>query len=393
MKSSKYSILIISWEYPPVIIGGISPHVYELSRQLQDENTEIHIVTNSAPNRPVHEIENGVHVHRVTTYENVHDFLDWVLQFNLSIVNYVKGLINNGVKFDIIHAHDWLVGFASLLLKKQLNIPLITTIHATEYGRNNGLFTPLQMNIHSIEHDLTEESDHIIVCSSHMKKEVCQIHGIHESIIRVIPNGVDIESLTMQDPHSCRREEYALPQEKIVLFIGRLVKEKGVHILIESAKEVLDHDSDVKFIIAGRGPMTAELKTLASDLGSKIMFVGFIEDDKKSHLLKIADVCVFPSLYEPFGIVAIEAMGSGSPVIVSDVGGLSEIVNHDINGFKFTPGNVHALTHYLLRVLHDPALRQTFAEAGRRTVVSRYDWKNISILTKEVYHMVDAVSI
>lgn len=189
------SVLILSWEYPPLIIGGIAPHVYELSRHLKDEWTEIHVVTNSAPQSPIFETEKGVFVHRVNSYENLTDFEDWVLQFNLAIVDYVKTQLLGNVRFDFIHAHDWLVGYAAILLRHQLNLPLVTTIHATEYGRNQGLFTPQQQGIHSIENELVSLSDKVIVCSSYMKHEVCNVHAIDEQKMEVIPNGIDLSSL------------------------------------------------------------------------------------------------------------------------------------------------------------------------------------------------------
>lgn len=387
------SVLILSWEYPPLIIGGIAPHVYELSRHLKDEWTEIHVVTNSAPQSPILETEKGVFVHRVNSYENLTDFEDWVLQFNLAIVDYVKTQLLGNVRFDFIHAHDWLVGYAAILLRHQLNLPLVTTIHATEYGRNQGLFTPQQQGIHSIENELVSLSDKVIVCSSYMKHEVCNVHAIDEQKLEVIPNGIDLRSLQLKEPHTFQRELYAQAEEKIVLFIGRLVKEKGVQVLLKSAREVLLAIPDCKFIIAGRGPMLSELESMASDINSQVLFTGFIKNQEKNFLLEIADLCVFPSLYEPFGIVAIEAMGSGTPIVVSDVGGLAEIVEDGRTGLTSVPGDSYILAENILRILQDSSLASSIAEAGRTETELHYDWRSIALRTKEVYSKLSGVKL
>lgn len=389
------SCLLLTWEYPPLIIGGIAPHVYELSRHLNDERTDIHVVTNSAPQTPIFESEKGVFVHRVNSYENLTNFEDWVLQFNLAIVDYVKTQLLVNVRFDCIHAHDWLVGYAALLLRHQLKLPLVTTIHATEYGRNQGLYTPQQQTIHSIENELVSLSDKIIVCSSYMKREVICVHGVEDKKVEVIPNGIDISSLELTRQHAFQRESYAQADEKIVLFIGRLVKEKGVQVLLQSAREVLLTVPNCKFIIAGRGPMLSELEEMAADadLGPHVLFTGFVDKQEKNFLLEIADLCVFPSLYEPFGIVAIEAMGSGTPVVVSNVGGLAEIVEDGRTGLTSAPGDADLLARNILRILQDSSLSDRIAEAGRIETELHYDWCNIASRTKEVYSRLSSVKL
>ncbi|MCE3199569.1 glycosyltransferase family 4 protein [Paenibacillus sonchi] len=390
---SSTSVLILSWEYPPVVIGGMAPHVYELSRHLACGPAEVHVITNSAPGRPVLEVENGVYVHRVNSYENLTDFEDWVLEFNLAIVDYVASRLSGNVRLDLIHAHDWLVGYAALLLHQRLGLPLVTTIHATEFGRNQGLFTPQQHTNHAIEHELVTSSDKVIVCSLHMQREVCTVHGLDKSRTEIIPNGIDLRSLELIPAHSFRREHYAQDGGKIVLFIGRLVKEKGVQVLLQSMHEVLREFPHCTCIIAGRGPMSAELEDSAAGLGTSIRFTGFVDSQEKSFLLQIADVCVFPSLYEPFGIVALEAMGIGTPVIVSEAGGLAEIVKHGRTGLTSVPGDPGMLAARILQLLRDSDEGSLLAEAARREVLLRYDWQPIADRTGEVYSTLSGVRL
>lgn len=392
MKSSA-SVLILSWEYPPVVIGGLAPHVYELSRHLASGQTEVHVITNSAPGRPVLEVENGVYVHRVNSYENLTDFEDWVLQFNLAIVDYVVSRLIGNVRLDLIHAHDWLVGYAALLLRQRLSLPLVTTIHATEFGRNQGVFTPQQHTIHAIENELVSTSDKVIVCSLHMQREVCTVHGLEESRTEIIPNGIDLRSLELIPAHPFRREQYARNGGEIILFIGRLVKEKGVQVLLQSMHEVVREFPQCTCIIAGRGPMFAELEASAAELGTSIHFTGFVDSLEKSYLFQIADVCVFPSLYEPFGIVALEAMGSGTPVIVSEEGGLAEIVEHGRTGLTSISGDSDMLAGRILQLLREPDEGSLLAEAARREVLLRYDWNPIADRTREVYSALSGVRL
>lgn len=163
--------------------------------------------------------------------------------------------------------------------------------------------------------------------------------------------------------------------------------------LLESAREVLLVIPDCKFIIAGRGPMLSELESIASDINSQVLFTGFIKNQEKNFLLEIADLCVFPSLYEPFGIVAIEAMGSGTPIVVSDVGGLAEIVEDGRTGLTSVPGDSYILAENILRILQDSSLASRIAEAGRTETELHYDWRSIALRTKEVYSKLSGVKL
>ncbi len=171
-----------------------------------------------------------------------------------------------------------------------------------------------------------------------------------------------------------------------MLFVGRLVYEKGVHVLVNAAPKVLEK-TNAKFIIVGNGYMKDQLSTLANGMGlaHKVMFTGFLDDETLRKLQRCADVSVVPSLFEPFGIVALEAMAAKSPVVVSDTGGLSEIVNHDVDGVKVYTGNPESLAWGINRVLTDEAYANTIRTNAYRKVQEKYNWDKIAQQTKTMY--------
>ena len=220
-----------------------------------------------------------------------------------------------------------------------------------------------------------------------MKYEVIRDLGAPIDKIVVISNGIDLEMFSRNV--QVNRDKYALPWEKIVLFVGRMVYEKGPHILIEAAYRALKVNNSLKFVLVGDGPMREPLMRRVYELGiaHKVLFTGFIDDRELIGLYQLADVCVFPSLYEPFGIVVLEAMATGCPVIISSIGGMQEVVDDKVDGCKVPPGDVEALKDAILRVTLDDGFRKWLSSNARKKVRA-YDWKNISERTIEVYKAV-----
>lgn len=386
---SRRRVLMLSWEYPPKIVGGLSRAVYDLSRALAHQGEEIHVLTSHVDGCPDFEYAEGVYVHRLSCLQEsdrIH-FIDWVLQFNTEMVRYVEKCAAEGIQFDCIHAHDWLVSPAARELKKKYQLPLVATIHATEFGRNQGIYTDLQQKIHHQEWKLTYEAEKVVVCSKYMENEVKQLFELPPEKVIAIPNGVDVRKLQQGEESFFQRANYALPEEKIIFFVGRLVREKGAQYLIEVAPEILGACPEAKFVISGKGPMMDELKRMAAERGveHKFLFTGFIDDKQRNGLLHHAYLAVFPSIYEPFGIVALEAMATGTPVLVSDTGGLSEIVQHGENGLKIYPGMASSLKDQLLYALtHEPQIK-AMAESARETLLRTYQWDDIALATRKVY--------
>lgn len=378
---------MLSWEYPPRIIGGISRVVYDLAQNLGRIGNEVHVLTCWEPGTKEHEIDDYVNVHRVHVYNNSSsNFVEWVMQLNFAMLEYaIKHVQSN--EFDIIHAHDWLVAYSARVLRRSFHIPLITTIHATEYGRNNGIFTDMQRTINNVERWLINESDRIVVNSNYMRDELISIFNINNSKISVISNGVDLKKFDDVFYDEVFRETYAAKNEKIVFFVGRLVNEKGVHVLINAVTKILSNCDDVKFVIAGKGPCLDNLIELSQKLNIKnrVYFTGFVSEEVLLKLYKCSDIAVFPSTYEPFGIVSLEGMVAGIPVVVSDTGGLSEIVSHKEDGMKFYSGNSNSLADCIIELLKDEVLANKIRNVALQKVHRLYNWNNITEIISNEY--------
>jgi glycosyltransferase involved in cell wall biosynthesis len=383
--------MMLTWEFPPRIIGGISPHVYYLSKNLAKEGVKVYVVTCDFPGAPDHEVMDGVEVFRIDSYKNPSpDFASWVYLMNMNMQKEAAAIVKNLGGVDIFHAHDWLVANAGIGLKHVFRRPLLATIHSTEIGRRNGLHSDYERMIHETEAWLTYEAWRVICCSNYMVSHVKWAFNLPEDKLVMIPNGVDAREYEKStvDLNQFRRR-FALPEEKIVLYVGRLVYEKGIQVLINAIPKILEK-VNAKFVIVGNGYMKEPLweKIKHMGLAHKVLFTGFVDDETLRNLQKCADVSVVPSLFEPFGIVALEAMAAKSPVVVSDTGGLSEIVEHDLTGVKVYPDNPESLAWGVTRVLLDEAYANKLRENAYRLVVEKYNWKKISRQTKSVYERV-----
>jgi len=389
--SQDLSVMMLTWEFPPRIIGGISPHVYYLSKSLAKNGTKVYVVTCDFPGAPAHEVVDGVEVYRIDSYKNPSpDFATWVYLMNVNMQKEAAALVRSlGGKVDVIHAHDWLVATAGIGLKHVFRRPFFATMHSTEIGRRNGIHFDYERMIHETEAWLTYEAWKVICCSDYMIGHVQWAFGLPWDKMVMIPNGVNYEVYGKYDGEDLSqfRKRFALPEEKIVLFVGRLVYEKGVHVLVNAMPKVLDK-VNAKLVIVGNGYMKDQLSGLVKGMGiaGKVMFTGFVDDDTLRRLQRCADVSVVPSLFEPFGIVALEAMAAGSPVVVSDTGGLSEIVEHDACGVKTYVNDPNSLAWGITKVLTDDGYANWLRNNAYKRIQERYDWEKIAQQTKTIYN-------
>jgi glycogen(starch) synthase len=291
-------------------------------------------------------------------------------------------------RYDLVHGHDWLVAQASATLAERLAVPYVTTIHATEHGRHQGwVQDPPQSHIHSVERWMARRADALIVCSYYMRGHVADIFDMDERRIAVIPNGIDPSELRPAADLQSLRRTFAAPHEKLVLFVGRLVYEKGFQLALDALPSVLEGVENVRFLVAGSGTHEAELKAQAERLGLSEhgSFLGWIGDDVLHSLYRIADLCVVPSIYEPFGLVALEAMASGCPCIVADTGGLREVVPvGERVGLRFNGGDAEHLGVMIERLLVDGPLRERLVTEASEHVL-RFDWDDIAQRTRGIY--------
>jgi glycogen synthase len=373
-----------------VIEGGLARHVRKLAEELVAQGTAVDVLTRGREESLSSELQNDVTVHRVCEPRFPSDldrFLAWVEQMNDDMLAAGKTLAEEHT-YELVHGHDWLVAHASVALSDLLEIPYVTTIHATEHGRHQGwVDKPPQSNIHAIERWMANRADSVITCSHYMRGHAADIYDIDERRITVIPNGIDPSDLRPVDDLDTLRLKFAKPEEKLVLLVGRLVYEKGFQLAFDALPGVIEKVPGVRFLVAGSGTHETELKAQAERLGltDHGVFLGWIGDDALHSLYRIADLCVVPSLYEPFGLVALEAMASGCPCIVADTGGLREVVPAGERvGLRFNGGDPEHLGVMIERLLVDVELRDRLVAEATEHVLS-FDWSDVAQRTTGVY--------
>ncbi|WP_078550534.1 1,4-alpha-glucan branching protein domain-containing protein [Litchfieldia alkalitelluris] len=380
-------ILMLSWEFPPLVVGGLSRHVYDLSRALVEIGHQVTVVTSAVEGSPYYEVVEGVEVYRVDCLQpHATEFLDWIGSLNMSFTK-TSIELEQELSFDIMHAHDWLVAVSAIMLKSILNKPLVSTIHATEYGRNNGIYTELQRKIHAKEEELTKASDAVIVCSEYMEEEVIRLFHLHSSKVHVFPNGVDPSMLVVKNANMVLSSLLKLDYSHLIFSVGRIVQEKGFETVIDAASIILEEFPHVLILIAGKGPMLKDYRKKVKTLGleNNIVFIGFISDEERNMYFKECDITLFPSIYEPFGIVALEGMAAGKPTIVSDTGGLKDIVIHGKTGLKMIPGDKESLAREVLHLLRDEVYAAELGRNGKLAVTTTYAWEKIAQDTSQVF--------
>jgi glycogen(starch) synthase len=383
-------VLVLSWEYPPVVEGGLARHVRKLSEALVAQGAEVHVLTRGDRARELEEVRNGVVVHRVCESprpRELNRFVAWVEHMNADML--AAGVrLGDRLRPDLVAGHDWLVAGAGEHLSDRFRCPLVMTIHATEYGRHQGWVADHPQSwIHGVERRITHRADRVITCSHYMRGHVADVFGLREGRIAVIPNGIDPMDLQPVEDLIALRARFAVPADKLVLLVGRLVYEKGFQLALQALAPIVRRRSGVRFLVAGSGTHEDELRAQAEHLGlmDHGMFLGWIGDDVLHSLYRIADLCVVPSIYEPFGLVALEAMASGCPCIVADTGGLREVVpSGERVGLRFNGGDADHLGVMIDRLLTDEPLRDRLVVEASEHVLG-FDWSDVARQTLALY--------
>jgi glycogen(starch) synthase len=381
--------LILSWEYPPLIEGGLARHVRKLAENLVEEGFDVHVIARGREEDPAEEERRGVLIHRVREPERPRDlgeFVTWIERMNADMLAHGVEL-GDRHEFDVVHGHDWLVAGAGDHLAKRFRAPFVCTIHATEFGRHQGWVDKHpQSYIHGVERWMANRADRVITCSAYMREHVADVYGLEESRIAVIPNGIDPSELVPVDDLETLRSRFAKPDEKLVLLVGRLVYEKGFQLALEALPGLIERVGNVRFLVAGSGTAEGELREQATALGLDPhgTFLGWIGDDVLHSLYRIADLTVVPSIYEPFGLVALEAMASGCPCLVADTGGLREVVPNEDVGLRFRSRDPRSLASMAERLLTEEELRDRLVAEASEHVLS-FDWADVARQVGEVY--------
>lgn len=385
-------VLMLCWAFPSRTKGGIAANVYNLSKHLKA--AKVHVVTCGLAGEPEKEVIDGVHVTRVDGNSfSKHDFLLWLYHTNLLMIEKVGELVEKEGPFDLIHAHDWLVGRAAVELKHRFKLPLITTMHADEPEGRDWKIAMIdnQRAVHYIEEYLLQNSDRI-VCGSSLQGQVANDFGLScDKMVEIIPAGIDPAqfdtSYMNKPPAGPVGDEGASSWKKTVLYAGRLTAENGVQVLVAAIARLRDDGLDAELVIAGEGPYREDLMEQIYDmrLQRNIHFVGSVDNAMLVTLYRLSDAVAVPSLHALSATAVLEAMASASPVVASDVKDITDIIEDGVTGLKVKPGDSSALAKSLRRVLEDDSLAESLRKNARQAVAERYSWALVSGRTMEVY--------
>ena len=381
-------IFMLSWEYPPRIIGGLSRHVEGLSRSLASMGHEVHVITLDFPGAAYEEETGSLYVHRVPVALPAPSFHTWVLLFNHFFEKRVGQLVKQFGAPDIVHIHDWLTVSSGVAAKHLLRVPLVMTFHSTEASRSSHSPSPESAMVEGLEWWGSFEAARVIAVSGWMKTEVASLFKTPPGKVAEIPNAVDPQKFEVEVDSRAVRQKWKINDgEKLITAAGRLTAQKGFDDLIRAYPSIRRSVPGSRMLVVGDGYMRGDLESLAEQehVRDGIIFAGFISEADLVGVLKSSDVVVVPSRFEPFGIIALEAMAAGAPVVVSRVGGLAEIVEDLVDGIEVEPNNPAAIAEATVRVLSDRALASRLAEKGREKARA-YSWGSAAKKTLETYH-------
>jgi glycogen(starch) synthase len=398
------NVLMLSWEYPPRVVGGLGRHVHALATSLVRAGHQVVVVSRDHPDAPNDAVVEGVRVVRVAEDPPLVPFeelLAWVMAFNHSLTRAALGVLDDFAP-DVVHAHDWLVAHAAKTVKDATGVPLVATVHATEAGRHQGFLPgPVNRAIHSVEWWLTYEARRVVTCSAYMRDEVLRLFALPPEKVDVIPNGIDLAHWHADSARVAALRAHLAPDVEapapggstelvrtpLLLYAGRLEYEKGVQTVLQALPRLRRRHPGVRLVIAGVGTHEDELRAMARSLrvGRAVDFLGFMSPEDLAVLAAATDCAVVPSLYEPFGMVALECAAAGTPLVVADTGGLREFVSPGVTGLRFPPGNPAALADAVTGILRDQVLAQRLVRDARELLARDYTWDAIARRTATGY--------
>jgi glycosyltransferase involved in cell wall biosynthesis len=378
---------MLSWEYPPRIIGGLARHVEGLSRALVALGHTVHVLTLDFPGAAAEESNGLLFLHRVPVELPAPTFHDWVLLFNHFFEKKIGQIVNEFGKPDIIHVHDWLTVPAGVASKHLLRVPLVMTFHSTESARSPSSSSPESSLVKGLEWWGSYEASTVVAVSEWMKDQIVTQFNLPARKVVNIPNAVDTDKFNKRVNRTKARHKWSIkPGEKLITAVGRLTSQKGFDDLIRAFPIILKYAPNARLLLIGDGYMRSELQELAQYEGvaSRITLAGFISDPDLIDAIKSSDVIVVPSRFEPFGIIALEAMAAGVPVVVSRVGGLAEIVQDTVDGLEVDPNKPESIAEATVRIILDDDLAEELAAMATEKVKT-YNWEYSANETVEAY--------
>jgi glycosyltransferase involved in cell wall biosynthesis len=401
------------WEYPPKLVGGLGTYADYITREFVGLGHDVTVFTLNPGDLKTREVFKGVEIHRPMIADasnvfpmfvtedlkrwgtNIRFFSDLFIYNILSATKFINGLIKKeGYHFDIVCVHDWLSSISGVMVKNETKVPVVFHVHSTEFGRSGGQGSEV---VSYLELATGEAVDRIITVSHAMREDLTR-HGWPKSKISVVWNGVDPERY---NPKRCNeedveklREKYGVKEDECLLFfLGRLTWVKGVRNLVQAMPIVLEEYPKTKLVILGKGEQQRDITETARrlEIGDKVICnFEFVPEEERILHYAAADVCIFPSTYEPFGIVSLEAMSMGKPIVVGAhgvVGFREQVISSgpDQNGIHVNGGDPADIAWGVKQVLKDPERAKKWGQKGRERVQRYFTWKKAAEQTLQIY--------
>ena len=384
-------IALLSWEsLHSIAVGGVAVHVTELAAALDRREHEIHVFTRQGQSQPGYDFIDGVHYHRCP-FALSRNFVDEVNNMCRAFVDAVLAVEDTVGSFDVVHAHDWLASNAAVWIKEGRGRRAVLTMHSTEYGRNGNRFLGGQAaRVQEHERHGTYCADRVITVSNQLKAETRWLYEVPDWKVRTIYNGVSTPQFDYAVDAGEVKRRYAMgPLDPMILFVGRMVVQKGPDILVRTMPSILRDHPHAKFVFVGDGHMKEDVCRIGHQLGvaHAMRVLGVVRGRELTNLFKACDVVAVPSRNEPFGIVILEGWSAHKPVVSTKRGGPAEFVWHEINGLHVddTPESV---AWGLGTLIADHDRCRWMGRNGRATVDAAFSWDNIAEQTEMVYRSV-----
>jgi glycosyltransferase involved in cell wall biosynthesis len=386
-------IAMLAWEsMHSVAIGGIAPHVTEMSQTLRAIGHEVHVFTRMKEGQRRYDVYDGVHYHRCAYPYNPDFLVDMANMADSFYRHLVEVEDGFGEHFDVVHGHDWMVTPVLTRVKNERSASVVMTVHSTEYGRcGNELFWHGQSKrIRDLEWEGTFIADRVICVSESLRKETLWLYSVPAEKAVAIYNGVNASRFDIPvDGAAVRRSCKVADDDPFILFAGRLAWQKGPDLMLEAVPAVVARFPRAKFVVAGEGDMRPELEAKAArdGMADSVRFIGYRSGRDLIGLFKSADLVCVPSRNEPFGIVILEAWSASKAVVATRTGGPAEFVTHTQTGWT-VPCESKAIGDGLCAVLGDPKRATAMGLAGRKEALTRFSWENIASQTEAVYQSI-----
>ena len=375
---------MFGWEFPPFKSGGLGTACYDLTKGLARQGQDVTFVMPVAPDNAEAEFVKLISTNNLTKhikikaikgmlgpYDTEEGYKQTYHSMKLSgtegkhiygqnifeeVERYAKvaSAIATDDEYDVIHAHDWMTYKAGMAARESIGKPLVVHIHATEFDRTGG--NP-NGHISHMEYEGLAQADIVIANSHFTKNNIIKHYQIPPEKIEVVHWGIE------EDKPAYHLNHQKPFKDHVVLFLGRITIQKGPDYFVEAAAKVLQHVPNTTFVIAGSGDMMPRIIDRVVELGisNKIVFAGFLRGDDVHRAFQMADLYVMPSVSEPFGLVALEALKNKAPIIISNQSGASEVINHCL---KCDFWDVRKMANMIINVLKHPALRQELQRNG-----------------------------